>query len=107
MAADGFWQPHRLAPSVLTEAVLAALEPSAGERAFDLFCGVGLFTAALVDAGCRVWGVEGTAGRLGWPGETSLGRPFTPGMWPRPCADCRTAPIWWCSTRPAAGPGRR
>ena len=65
VAADGFWQPHRLAPSVLTEAVLAALEPRPGERAFDLFCGVGLFTAALIDAGCRVWGVEGDRRAVG------------------------------------------
>ncbi|MGC3956189.1 MAG: TRAM domain-containing protein [Propionicimonas sp.] len=59
VAADGFWQPHRLAPAVLTEAVLDALQPEPGERAFDLFCGVGLFAAALHRAGCRVWGVEG------------------------------------------------
>lgn len=59
VAADGFWQPHRLAPAVLTGAVLAALQPGRGERAFDLFCGVGLFAAALAGAGCRVWGVEG------------------------------------------------
>lgn len=60
VAADGFWQPHRLAPSVLTAAVLDALQPRPGERAFDLFCGVGLFAAALAAAGCRVWGVEGS-----------------------------------------------
>lgn len=59
VAADGFWQPHLQAPAVLTDAVLAALQPVPGERAFDLFCGVGLFAAALVGAGCRVWGVEG------------------------------------------------
>ena len=29
-----------------------------GERAFDLYCGVGLFAGALADAGCQVWGVE-------------------------------------------------
>ena len=59
VAADGFWQPHRRAPSVLTEAVLEALQPRPGERAFDLFCGVGLFAAALAGVGCPVWGVEG------------------------------------------------
>lgn len=59
VAADGFWQPHRLAPRILTEAVLDALQPAPGEIAFDLFCGVGLFAAALSDAGCQVWGVEG------------------------------------------------
>lgn len=61
VATDGFWQSHRLAPRVLTEAVLAALDPQPGEQAFDLFCGVGLFAAALTDAGCTVWGIEGDA----------------------------------------------
>lgn len=61
VATDGFWQSHRLAPRVLTEAVLAALDPQPGEQAFDLFCGVGLFAAALADAGCTVWGIEGDA----------------------------------------------
>ena len=59
VAGDGFWQPHRLAPSVLTEAVVAGLAPQPGESALDLFCGVGLFAGSLVDAGCRVWAVEG------------------------------------------------
>jgi tRNA/tmRNA/rRNA uracil-C5-methylase (TrmA/RlmC/RlmD family) len=59
VAADGFWQAHPAAPEVLTRAVLDGLRPEPGERAFDLFCGVGVFAAALVAAGCRVWGVEG------------------------------------------------
>lgn len=61
VAADGFWQVHREAPRVLTQAVLQGLEPTVGESALDLYCGVGLFAGALVDAGCRVLGVE--AGR--------------------------------------------
>ena len=32
--------------------------PEPGERAFDLYCGVGLFAGALVDAGVRTWGIE-------------------------------------------------
>ena len=56
--ADGFWQVHPGAVQVLTEAVLAGLQPAAGERAVDLYCGVGLFAGALVDAGCRVVGIE-------------------------------------------------
>lgn len=59
VAADGFWQSHAEAPRVLTDAVLQALRPAAGETAFDLFCGVGLFAGALVDAGCTVLGIEG------------------------------------------------
>ena len=58
VAADGFWQVHPGAAEVLVQAVLEGLAPSAGERAFDLYCGVGLFTGALVDAGLRAWGVE-------------------------------------------------
>ncbi len=57
---DGFWQSHRAAPDVLTGAVLDGLRPQPGERAFDLYCGVGVFAGSLVDAGCRVWGVEGS-----------------------------------------------
>jgi tRNA/tmRNA/rRNA uracil-C5-methylase (TrmA/RlmC/RlmD family) len=56
--ADGFWQVHPGAADTLVAAVLQGLNPRAGERAFDLYCGVGLFAGALVDAGCRVWGVE-------------------------------------------------
>ncbi len=69
VAAAGFWQPHRLAPAVLTGAVLEALQPRPGERAFDLFCGVGLFAAALVAAGCRVWGIEGDRRAVGLAGR--------------------------------------
>lgn len=59
VATDGFWQSHAQAPRVLTDAVLDALQPQRGERAFDLFCGVGLFAGSLADAGCEVWGIEG------------------------------------------------
>ncbi len=58
VAARGFWQVHPAAAETLQAAVLAGLAPRAGERGFDLYCGVGLFTGALADAGCRVWGVE-------------------------------------------------
>lgn len=58
VATDGFWQPHVRAPEVLTEAVLTALEPRPGEVGLDLYCGVGLFAAALVGQGVRVVGVE-------------------------------------------------
>lgn len=58
LAADGFWQVHPGAADTLVEAVLAGLEPGPGERAFDLYCGVGLFAGALIDAGAQTWGVE-------------------------------------------------
>ena len=56
---DGFWQSHPAAPEVLTAAVLDGLRPQHGERAFDLYCGVGVFAGSLLDAGCTVWGIEG------------------------------------------------
>jgi tRNA/tmRNA/rRNA uracil-C5-methylase (TrmA/RlmC/RlmD family) len=56
--ADGFWQVHPGAADALVGAVLEGLRPATGERAFDLYCGVGLFAGALGDAGCRVWGLD-------------------------------------------------
>ena len=58
VAADGFWQVHPAAAETLVDAVIDGLEPQPGERAFDLYCGVGLFAGALADAGCQVWGIE-------------------------------------------------
>lgn len=57
--ATGFWQAHVHAPELLTEVVLGGLAPQHRERAFDLYCGSGLFAAALASAGCIVSGVEG------------------------------------------------
>jgi tRNA/tmRNA/rRNA uracil-C5-methylase (TrmA/RlmC/RlmD family) len=42
-----FWQVHPAAADTLAAAVLAALDPRPGERAWDLYGGVGLFAAAL------------------------------------------------------------
>jgi tRNA/tmRNA/rRNA uracil-C5-methylase (TrmA/RlmC/RlmD family) len=48
--ADGFWQVHPGAPRVLVETVLDFLDPQPGERALDLYAGVGLFARFLADA---------------------------------------------------------
>lgn len=56
--ASGFWQVHPRAAETLVGAVLAGLQPEAGESAVDLYCGVGLFAGALQAAGCDVLGVE-------------------------------------------------
>lgn len=64
VTGSGFWQVHPAAPRVLVDAVLAAAAPRPGERAVDLYCGVGLFTAALalrVGPAGAVLGVESDA----------------------------------------------
>jgi tRNA/tmRNA/rRNA uracil-C5-methylase (TrmA/RlmC/RlmD family) len=53
--ADGFWQVHPGAPTVLTRAVRAAAEVQPGEVVLDLYAGVGLFTAGLAED-CGVTG---------------------------------------------------
>jgi tRNA/tmRNA/rRNA uracil-C5-methylase (TrmA/RlmC/RlmD family) len=59
VAADGFWQVHPDAPRVLVEAVLDLLAPQPGERALDLYAGVGLFARFVGEAtGARVVAVE-------------------------------------------------
>src|SRR5207302_335485 len=50
IAAQGFWQVHPAAPDALAAAVLDLLRPSTGERAWDLYGGAGLFSAALAGA---------------------------------------------------------
>ena len=47
VSGSGFWQVHPGAADVLVTAVLDGLEPQPGERAVDLYSGVGLFSAAL------------------------------------------------------------
>jgi tRNA/tmRNA/rRNA uracil-C5-methylase (TrmA/RlmC/RlmD family) len=47
VAAGGFWQVHPGAATALADAVLEGLDPQPGERALDLYAGVGLFAALL------------------------------------------------------------
>ncbi len=47
VTGSGFWQVHPGAAETLTEAVRAVLKPEPGERAADLYSGVGLFSAML------------------------------------------------------------
>jgi tRNA/tmRNA/rRNA uracil-C5-methylase (TrmA/RlmC/RlmD family) len=49
VAGDGFWQVHPGAPTTLVSEVLDALQPEAGETIWDLYGGVGLFSAFLAD----------------------------------------------------------
>ncbi|MFL6060734.1 MAG: class I SAM-dependent RNA methyltransferase [Marmoricola sp.] len=50
VATDGFWQVHPGAPELLVATVMEMLAPQRGERAVDLYGGVGLFAAFLADA---------------------------------------------------------
>jgi tRNA/tmRNA/rRNA uracil-C5-methylase (TrmA/RlmC/RlmD family) len=68
VAADGFWQVHPGAPAVLVDTVLEMLAPRPGERALDLYAGVGLFARFLADAvgdPGRVVAVEGDRAAVG------------------------------------------
>jgi tRNA/tmRNA/rRNA uracil-C5-methylase (TrmA/RlmC/RlmD family) len=61
VSAGGFWQVHPAAADALAAAVLAALEPEAGDSVLDLYCGAGLFAGVLAEAvgqGGSVVGVE-------------------------------------------------
>lgn len=55
VTGTGFWQVHPAAAQTLLDAVLAAAAPRPGERALDLYGGVGLFAAGLA-AGVGVTG---------------------------------------------------
>ena len=50
VGGSGFWQVHPGAADTLVTAVLDGLAPRPGERALDLYAGVGLFSAALGSA---------------------------------------------------------
>ncbi len=69
VTGDGFWQIHRRAPKVLTDAALGALLQGGylddGANVADLYAGAGLFTAPLADAvgpDGHVLSVEGSPG---------------------------------------------
>lgn len=47
LSARGFWQVHPGAATTFTDQVMDWLEPRAGERALDLYAGVGLFAVPL------------------------------------------------------------
>jgi len=49
ITGTGFWQVHPGAARTLLDAVLDAAQPGPGERALDLYSGVGLFAAGLAE----------------------------------------------------------
>lgn len=61
--AEGFFQiNHELLPSLIE----AAVGPMQGERAIDLYCGVGLFTLPLAGRFAHVFGVEANDAAIGY-----------------------------------------
>ena len=50
VSASSFWQSHKFAPKVLTDAVMQFAEIAIGDQVLDLYGGVGLFTAAALAA---------------------------------------------------------
>ena len=50
LSARGFWQVHPGAAATFVAHVISELAPKPGERATDLYAGVGLFALALADA---------------------------------------------------------
>ncbi|MEO6790644.1 MAG: TRAM domain-containing protein [Ornithinibacter sp.] len=64
VGARGFWQVHPGAATTFVTAVMEALAVQPGERALDLYAGVGLFAAALAEAvgpGGQVLAIESDA----------------------------------------------
>jgi tRNA/tmRNA/rRNA uracil-C5-methylase (TrmA/RlmC/RlmD family) len=61
LEAHGFWQVHPAAADTLAACVVDFLRPRKGEKAWDLYGGAGLFSAALALAGCEVTLVESAA----------------------------------------------
>ena len=60
-APTDFTQVNHAVNRVLVRRALSLLEPRAGERVADLFCGVGNFTLAIARSGATTIGVEGSA----------------------------------------------
>jgi tRNA/tmRNA/rRNA uracil-C5-methylase (TrmA/RlmC/RlmD family) len=49
LAPESFWQSHRAAPELLSKVVSEFTSASTSDHIFDLYSGVGLFAAALLD----------------------------------------------------------
>lgn len=59
VAASDLWQVHPQAADTLAAAVLSGLALGRASARLDLYCGVGLFSGVLADAGVTVRGIEG------------------------------------------------
>lgn len=82
--ADGFFQVNPHLTPALVRSVLRWAQVEAGQRALDVFCGVGLFALALARAGARVLGLEidREAVRRAEGNTRALGRSLAPSLAP-------------------------
>lgn len=66
-----FTQVNQPVNQVLVRRAMALLQPRAGERILDLFCGLGNFTLPIARLGAEVLGVEGDARLVALAGENA------------------------------------
>ena len=105
VTGSGFWQVHPGAADALVGAVLEGLAPEPGERALDLYAGVGLFSAALaarVGPAGHVLAVEGDETAVEDAAVNLADLPQVSvlvGRVDRVLADRSRRPTWWCWTR--------
>ncbi len=67
VSATGFWQAHRGAAQWYSDIVAEWADPSPGDRAWDLYCGAGVFAGRLAEAvgpTGAVHGVESSGGAV-------------------------------------------
>jgi 23S rRNA (uracil1939-C5)-methyltransferase len=67
-----FTQVNAAINRVLVRRAIALLDPQAGERIADFFCGLGNFTLPIARRGANVVGVEGNAGLVRRAQETAV-----------------------------------
>jgi 23S rRNA (uracil1939-C5)-methyltransferase len=66
-----FTQVNHRINEVLVRRAMSLLQPAAGERIADLFCGLGNFTLPIARTGATVFGVEGSAALIRRAGENA------------------------------------
>lgn len=103
---SGFWQGHPAAADTLVAAVLDGLDPKAGEKGFDLYCGVGLFAGALADRGVSMWGIESARRAIGHARRNVPGARFTVGRVEKALRDLPGRTDLVVLDPPRAGAGR-
>jgi tRNA/tmRNA/rRNA uracil-C5-methylase (TrmA/RlmC/RlmD family) len=92
LSARGFWQVHPGAATTFTDQVLRWLDPQPGERALDLYAGVGLFAVPLAE---RV-GPTGTV--LAVEADREAAASAAAHLEPWPWASSLAAPTEWAVT---------